>query len=414
MIRPRRLRASLALALAWSIPGLSTVAADQPAPRATVPSDPVFSAVLIDGTIESGRIRQVGPDAGVVLENDDKTQTIPWRRLFKLTREGPPSPFPPEGSMALFPGGDRLRAVIGTTGQTTLEARSYIIGDVAIPLDSLLGLVLAPPSDPEAFEVLLQRIREQKRSSEVLWLVNGDRQTGGFLGLGQRSVAFQPEGDAIDIDRSQVVALGFDPTLVAYPPPKGEHHELTLADGSRLGVTGLKIERGQVEAVTRFNLPIRLAIADLAQVHVRNETVVYLSERKPDGADYVPYVGPARPYRSDTSVDGHPLRLSGRPYDRGLGTQSRTLLAYKLGPADRRFQALVGLDDRAGPLGSVVFRVNIDGKDRYVSDPLSLRDTPRTIDVDVSGGKILILFTEFGERGEVRDFADWVEARLIR
>ena len=81
---------------------------------------------------------------------------------------------------------------------------------------------------------------------------------------------------------------------------------------------------------------------------------------------------------------------------------------------DRRFQALVGVDDRAGPLGSVVFRVNIDGKDRYVSDPLSLRDTPRTIDVDVSGGKILILFTEFGERGEVRDFADWVEARLIR
>ena len=45
---------------------------------------------------------------------------------------------------------------------------------------------------------------------------------------------------------------------------------------------------------------------------------------------------------------------------------------------------------------------------------MSARDTPRPIDIDVAGAKLLILATEFGERGEVRDFADWVEARVIR
>jgi hypothetical protein len=142
--------------------------------------------------------------------------------------------------------------------------------------------------------------------------------------------------------------------------------------------------------------------------------VSYLSDREATASRYVGYVGPTRPYRRDATVDGHPLRLAGQTYDRGLGCQSRTLLAYRLAPDDRRFQALVGLDDGAGPLGSVVFRVLVDGHERYASPLMSVRDVPQFIDIDVAGAKSLILATEFGDRGEVRDHADWVEARLIR
>jgi hypothetical protein len=155
-------------------------------------------------------------------------------------------------------------------------------------------------------------------------------------------------------------------------------------------------------------------LSDLVEVHARTRAVSYLSEQKPAAEQYVPFVGPTRPCRSDLNVDGHPLRLAGQSYDRGLGTQSRTLLAYRLSPADKQFQALVGLDDSAGPLGSVVFRVLVDGKERFVSPPMSVRDTPKSIDVELRGAKVLILATEFGERGDIRDLADWVEARVIR
>jgi hypothetical protein len=131
-------------------------------------------------------------------------------------------------------------------------------------------------------------------------------------------------------------------------------------------------------------------------------------------AQYVPNEGPTRPFRRDATVDGHPFRLGGRFYERGLGTQSRTFLAYRLEPRDRRFQALVGLDDSAGPLGSVVFRVLVDGKERFVTEPMSAGDTPKAVDLDVSGARLLILVTDFGDRGGVRDVADWVEARLVR
>src|SRR5262249_11133846 len=137
-------------------------------------------------------------------------------------------------------------------------------------------------------------------------------------------------------------------------------------------------------------------------------------ERQRPEAGYESYVGPTRPYRVDRAVDGQPIRLGGQTYDRGIGTQSRTLLAYRIEPGDRRFQALVGVDERAGPLGSVIFRVLVDRQERFKSPPMTDRDRPKSLDIDLAGGKILILLTEFGDRRNVRDLADWAEARIIR
>jgi hypothetical protein len=397
-------------------PGL--VAADPVPAGSPVPSDPVFTAQLLDGTTRTGRIQRIGPDGAVALvPAEGKEEVVPPGRLLKLTRDGAPavSLTPSKGALVLFPDGDRLfRTVIGPATETALEVHSDALGNLAIPLDSLLGLVLALPGETAAVDALLDRVRNEPRTSEVLWLVNGDRLTGGFLGLDEKRIKFQAPNGPLDLDLGGIVALGFDPSLASYPRPRGDYLELTMADGSRLGVSQPRVEQGDVVATTRFGSTIRLALGDLVQVHARTAAIAYLSERKATAEQYVAYVGPTRPYRRDLNVDGHPLRLAGQGYDRGLGTQSRTLLAYRLDPGDARFQATVGLDDSAGPLGSVVFRVLVDGKERFASPPMSVRDTPKAIDVDLNGAKVLILVTEFGARGEVRDFADWVEARVIR
>lgn len=402
------------LALGALIFGLA--AADPLPPDPPVPSDPVFSALLLDGKTVSGRIRQIAQNGDVTLvTTGGPEQTIVFGQLLKLTREGLLPPLSPEGPIVLFAGGDRLyRAVIGPATDTTLEVQSYTLGNLAIPLDTILGLVLKAPEDTDELDLLIDRLRNQPRESEVLWLTNGDRVQGGFLGLDEKKMKFQAPSGPIALDLSSVRALGFDPGLVVARKPEGPYFELTTSDGSRLGATRVRIEQGHLVATSRFGAPVKLALGDLVRVHARSKSIEYLSEREADAVQYVPYVGPTRPYRRDTSVENHPLRLAGQTYDRGLGTQSRTLLAYRLAPGDRRFQALVGLDDRAGPLGSVVFRVVVDREERFVSPPMSARDTPKAVDVDVTGAKRIILFTEFGERGEVRDFADWVEARIVR
>ena len=391
-------------------------AADPVPDGGPVPSDPVFTALRIDGTTTSGRIRRLGPEEELVLVPvDGPEQVIPLDRLVKLSREGGAPTSAPEGAVVLFPDGDRLHGgVVGAADETSLKVLSSTLGDLAIPLESMLGLVLKLPTEADEADAFLSRVRSAPRQTELLWLANGDLLAGGFLGLDEKKIKFQPEGGPIELERSGVVALGFDPALVDYPRPEGTFLELALADGSRLGVTAPRVEQGQVVATTRFGTPIRLPLGELASVHSRSASIAYLSEREATAQQYVSYVGPTRPYRRDAAVTGHPLRVAGQPFDHGLGTQSRTLLAYRLAPGDRRFQALVGLDDRAGPQGSVVFRVLVDGREKFASPPMSVRDAPRAIDVDVAGAKVLILATEFGPRGDVRDYADWIEARIIR
>ena len=95
--------------------------------------------------------------------------------------------------------------------------------------------------------------------------------------------------------------------------------------------------------------------------------------------------GRRAPSGSDRAVDGHPIQLGGQTFDRGIGTESRSLLAYRIEPGDRRFQALIGVDERAGPLGSVVFRVLVDRQERFKSPPMTDRDPPRSLDIDLAG-----------------------------
>lgn len=402
------------LALGSLLVGLA--AADPVPPDPPVPSDPVYAALLTDGKTVSGRIRQFGAGGEVTLvPAEGPERTIAFDRLVKLSREGARQALDPEGPIVLFAGGDRLyRTVIGSATETALEVQSYTLGTLSVPLDAILALLLKAPEDSDDLDTLLDRLRNEPRDAEVLWLTNGDRIKGGFLGLDDKRVKFQSPGGPIALDLSSVRALAFDPALVAPGKTGGVYFEITASDGSRLAATGVRVEQGHVVGVTRFGAPLRLALADLVCMHARSRSIEYISEREVAAVQYVSYVGPTRPFRRDTSVENHPLRMGGQSYDRGLGTQSRTLLAYRLKPGDRRFQALVGLDDRAGPLGSVVFRVVVDNEVRFVSPPMSARDTPRAVDVDLTGAKRIILFTEFGDRGEVRDFADWVEARIIR
>ena len=64
---------------------------------------------------------------------------------------------------------------------------------------------------------LADRVRREPRTSEVLWLANGDRLTGGFLGLDETRVKFQTENGDPALDRPGIVAVGFDPAWSFIP-----------------------------------------------------------------------------------------------------------------------------------------------------------------------------------------------------
>ncbi len=380
----------------------------------TAQPDPSFTALLLDGRTESGRLVSLGPGVITLASAEGAKHELPLERVFKLTREAAETVVPLDRSMVILPEGDRLRRLaLGSATETALEVQSDALGKLSIPLEALLGWITVEPRLRDDVDAIWDRVRTEPRKDEVVWLSNGDRLSGGFLGY-DRVLKLLCDGKPREIDPARIVAVGFDASLVQYPRPKSGFLEFLLHDGTRFGAIDGRIDQGNVEATARFGGKVRFPLGELIGVYVRSASYEYLSERKPVKASYSAYVGPTREYRLDRMVDGHLIELAGQTYDRGIGTQSRTLLAYRIQEGDRRFQARVGVDERAGPAGSVVFRVLVDKEQRYQSPPLSHRDAPQAIDVDLAGGKFLILDTDFGERGDIRDFADWAEARIVR
>ena len=57
------------------------------------------------------------------------------------------------------------------------------------------------------------------------------------------------------------------------------------------------------------------------------------------------------------SVDGNPLKIAGKVYERGVGSHSPGEALYKLDGKTVAFGAVVGIDDEAEEGASVIFRV---------------------------------------------------------
>ena len=140
-------------------------------------------------------------------------------------------------------------------------------------------MVFTLPTDPDDSSVLLDRVRSEPRATEVVWLANGDRMAGNFIGVDKTKVKFQTEQGTLSFDQSNVSALAFDPVLSFYPRPQGLFLDLTLSDGSRLGGQNARLSEGQVVATTRFGPEIRFSLGELLAAHPRSPSLVLPDRR---------------------------------------------------------------------------------------------------------------------------------------
>ena len=243
---------------------------------------PVFHALMLDGRTQSGPLVSLGPGAITLASAEGAKHELPLEQVFKLTREvsGPVAAI--DRSMLVLPEGDCLmRVTIGGASETALDVQSDSLGKLAVPLDSLLGWIMVVPGETDVLDGLWDRVRLEPRKEEVVWLSNGDRISGGFLGWDERKIKIQVNGKPVEIERTGITGVGFDPALVTYARPKSGFLEVKLKDGTRLGVTSARVDESNVEATARFGQKARFLLSELVSVHVRSPSCDYLAERKP-------------------------------------------------------------------------------------------------------------------------------------
>ena len=126
--------------------------------------------------------------------------------------------------------------------------------------------------------------------------------------------------------------------------------------------------------------------------------------------------------KSNVTVDGNPLTVGGKVYERGIGTRPEGAILFRSNGKVSSFDALVAIDDSAKDAGSgksygkptARFRVWADSKVVFDSGDIKLGQEPVAVHVELSGAREIALETTGGGSWTAFDaaYADWLDARF--
>ncbi len=112
------------------------------------------------------------------------------------------------------------------------------------------------------------------------------------------------------------------------------------------------------------------------------------------------------------SALGKPMRMGGRVFSRGIGTQARSDHHLRLDGCAVRFAATIGVDDAATGKGPCVFQVFADGRQVFDSGEMRGGTPPREIAVNLKGARRVALVVDTAGSAYSFTHANWADARF--
>lgn len=115
---------------------------------------------------------------------------------------------------------------------------------------------------------------------------------------------------------------------------------------------------------------------------------------------------------SHTNAAGDSMRIAGKYYQKGVGVNGISILAFFLDGNASRFTAMAGVDDHGNRELPHRFYVIGDRKIMFDSGDMRLGDAPKKVDVDLTGVKRLGLLVKVDDEGHTKLYANWADAKL--
>lgn len=417
-------RAAAVLAAAAGLLGSGPARADD-RPEAAAG---VIVEVLSGAPVTARKLTSLDP-AAVVAETASGPVRVPFDDVVEIDFSTEPDPPRGHGALDLAAdlwGGDTIHGAYRGGDAEGLDVESPVLGRIRLPIEHLAGvrflLPLSQAADPPDLR--------SRTEGDVAFLAGGDQFTATLESFGRESVRFVvPRKEPVDIPLARLAAVRL---LEETSAPRALERGLRLAlrDGSRVVGTEPRLAEGRIRMKSAAGLAVDCALADLVAAQVVSPAFTSLSDLEPSSVVVKPFWepvagDPAVLYapRRDRSFGDRPLRSGGRLWLDGLGVFSGTTMTWDLGGRFREFRTSVGIDDGAGRLGAVVFRVIVDGKELWNSGLVrattagSKAGPVRAPAVPLTGAKTLTLEVLPGDADDpwpVQDEADWLGPILVR
>ncbi len=376
---------------------------------------PLGEAVLADGETFRAALGAVGPAwklhfelSGGAVREVAAADLVRWGEFVEKST----------GPQILLADGGLILADVREIDREKLALDSDLLGAVALRLDAVSAVLFHPPSDRHRRDQLVRRLLTIGGESDRLLLDNGDELPGTLAALHDDAVTLETGAGKVEVELARVAAVVCNPSLARPAGSGGLRVFVGLKDGSRVLASGLATAGPKVRLELAAGVTLSLDGEAIVALQPLGGNAVYLSDLKPASYKHIPFLQLRWPYQADRNVAADLLRAGGNLRLKGLGMHSASRLTYNLDREYRRLDAELAIDDAAAGYGSVVFRVFVDEGNgtwlpKFTSGIIRGGQPPERMSVEIGGAKRISLLVEFADRGDERDDADWLDARLI-
>jgi len=232
-------------------------------------------------------------------------------------------------------------------------------------------------------------------------------------GLSDTTIDFELRGDEYDFSLKGLAAVVFGANT-GFPPDRQPRPRTTvqLTTGERIEGKLLSLS-DRIRCRLDEGFVVEIPIRNLHKLEIASDKLVWLSELTPKVVQ-TPAFDRVWPWHVDRTVAGPGFDLSGRHYDRGIGLVPHAQLTYDLGGRFDIFEATIGIDDRGGPEAHAIFRVLVDGKQAFESEPMMRGMKPKDLRVALNKASSLVIEVDFGKNYDLGDFCAFADARVVQ
>jgi hypothetical protein len=365
------------------------------------------SLELLDNTTRPGSLAAL--DAETVRLEGPPEERISRQEILTLRFTPTPQESAPDASTWVT-----FRAGGGVVARDVVSDDRVVLIQLAdgssleIPSSAVAGIAWNS-DDPASRRDFLRQSALPRTGDLLIAQRDGEQaQLEGVVGtIDAQGVAFTLDGQTIAVKRPRVRAILFAGTSQSTP--------ILIADalGHLWPASAISADADHLTFTSPDVGQRTMPLTRIARIDLAVDRTIPLTDLEPVAIEHTAYLDTPWPYRRDQGLETPSILLGGVEHPRGLIAHARTRFVYELSGEYRSLRAVVGVEDRAGPLGHAIFRVAAD--DRILLElPVLAGQTPTPVDVDLTRARRLVLEIDFGPKGDLGDYVAIASPILIK
>ncbi len=381
---------------------------------------------LHDNSRVFGLVNAVTPTGGIAIRQPTGEDVeVPLEEVISVRFPGRSPLLIQSGTQEFrFLSGSRLRGLILGCSDNHLQVQTALAGTISMDLAHLKGFVALPLSGfsgRKAEELIESTPPGLSAALDVVQDRRGSVYPGVVRDFATTELALDHENllQVVPVKMLYVAGVRLADAARVAPEPWDGQVRVRLVGRDRSEVEGtverIHLGKWHLRPAWDPESSLEIAVDEVSLVQVLGGRVQYLSQLRPVDVQQQTVLAPAQPYQMDQSCQGDTLSIAGKRYPWGIGMHANCSLTFTLQGRFEKFQSEVGIATRMGKRGSVNFTVQGDGKTLYESGVVTGgEESPRLIDIKVSGVQRLTLSVSDAGDLDLGDVANWGSARVIR